>query len=375
MEASENTLRKNAKEMMKINSENPPGNETEMVHYLEEKFKELGMKYQCIETAPNRVSIIGETNKGKKTTNLVCHSDTVPLSNISPEPIEEDGKIFGRGSVDDKGAIAAGFETARMVIESGLDTNFMLSIFSDEENGSVLGAKAILQEKSKYNYNPDFSLVAEANSLNISIGEKGIVRFRAKCMGKEAHAMNPEKGVNAILLMNGFIQALNAYSFPNSFYRQMNVRSTVNVGVIRGGIKQSIVPKECEVDVDFRLVPGQADADVMNGIRAIEKNLKQKNPAFNLSVSMYRYDKAHVVNKKSEKIQLLEKVLKEKGLPAEYGFASGATIAKFLTTAGLEAVVCGPGKSFLCHAAEEHVEIKELKTAAEVYYDYARRLG
>ncbi|MFH1247405.1 MAG: M20/M25/M40 family metallo-hydrolase [Candidatus Micrarchaeota archaeon] len=357
-----------ALELMKIKSENPPGNEADIAEFIKNYLLQIGAKVKLFEPSKNRVSVLGAIGQGKQL--FYCsHSDTVQALGTSTPQINSD-LLIGRGSVDDKGPLAAVLAAAKQLVDSDVELNGQLLIgaLADEEEGSVHGAKKLLKQAKDFDLRPAASVVTEATDFNVETGELGVLRFKAYCKGKAVHASRPENGINAIYLMNDFVQEFRKLKFePLSGFPP----TTFNVGVIKGGSKQSIVPDYCDADVDVRLNPAQSKETILADLLNIEKQLNTKNTNFNLSVNVYRYDAPHKLIGETYFAELLQETVKQNGKSGNFIIESGVTIAKFLNLASFPAIVFGPGKSGLCHSSQESIAVQDLELAREIYKNYA----
>ncbi len=364
-------LGETALELLKINSENPPGNEAAIAEFLGNYLTAIGAKISFFEPVKNRISVLGKLGTGKQL--FYCaHSDVVPSLGVKL-PSLENGVLCGRGSVDDKGPLACILEASREIADSGVELNgqLVIGVLADEEEGSVLGAKKLLGQMDKFELKPVASVVTEATDFNVEVGEMGVLRFKVHCKGKSAHSSRPETGINAIYMLSEFIQAFKQLKFqPKPPFRP----TSLNVGVIKGGTKQSIVPDYCDADIDMRLNPSQSKEAVLAEIEKISAELKRKNPEFNLSTTVYRYDAPHEASRGAEFVKTLLDEVRSTGKRSELIVESGATIAKFLNLAGFEAVVFGPGNADLCHTAGECISVSDLAAAAEIYNRFAVKL-
>ncbi len=363
-----NKLATTALELLKINSENPPGNEAAIAEHVSNYLRSIGAKVSLFEPVKGRVTVIGKLGEGKQL--FYCaHSDVVPSFGVEPPRVEND-VLFGRGAVDDKGPLACILEAAREIADSGAQLNGQLVIgaFADEEEGSVLGAKRLLKEMDKFQLRPTAGIVTESTNFNVEVGEMGVLRFKVHCNGKTAHSSRPETGINAIYMLSDFVQEFKRLKFePKPPFRP----TSLNVGVVKGGTKQSIVPDYCDADIDMRLNSGQTKENVMAEIEKICARLKAADENFNLKTTVYRYDAPHEVNSDQPFVKLLVDTLRKSGKKPEIIVESGATIAKFLNLAGYSSIVFAPGNTDLCHTTRECISIQELVDGAEIYKNYA----
>src|SRR5574341_2032927 len=188
-----------------INSktENPPGNEILAVHIVEDFFKSLQIPYTIHEKQKDRTNIIGYIGKGSPSLLVACHLDVVPAGDDwRRNPFEawiENGRIYGRGSCDNKGQMASMMAVARFLKEneSKLKGQFILAGVADEERGSSLGLEYLLNECK---VSADYAIIPDvAHNMNlIDVTEKGALFLEITSHGKQAHGSRPEMGINAI---------------------------------------------------------------------------------------------------------------------------------------------------------------------------------
>jgi acetylornithine deacetylase len=174
---------------------------------------------------------------------LSTHMDTVPP--YIP-PTEDDEKIYGRGACDAKGIIAAQITAAELLRKEGVTDIGLL--YTVEEERSSIGAKAAnlhpLAAKCEYMIN------GEPTDNDLAIGSKGSFRLKIKTKGKAAHSAYPEMGDSAILTLLDILDDIRQTKFPNDdFFGD----TTVNIGVIEGGVALNVIPPSAEASLLIRL--------------------------------------------------------------------------------------------------------------------------
>ena len=244
--------------LVKIPSENPPGNEVEVANYLESEMKKIGFKVFRYDFKPGRPNLIGHLKAGNGRSLIFDgHMDTVPAGNpelwIAKNPFSGEiinGRLYGRGSADMKSSIAAFISATEAILDkSELEGEVLIFLVSDEEV-SGLGTKDILSR----GYTADMAVVGEPTGLEVMIAHKGVVRWRLSAFGKSAHSSSPDEGINAIYKMaeacleiEKFSRALQKKRHPLLGF------PTITINTIRGGDKDNIIPAFCEVSIDRRL--------------------------------------------------------------------------------------------------------------------------
>jgi len=342
---------------------NPPGNESLVTDYLEKYFGERGIKTKKFEKEKGRTNLVAWIGRGKPELMIVAHSDVVPAGTGWKTPpfkgIEKNGKIFGRGSADNKGPLAASavFLSLMKEHEHELKGKLSLLVAADEERGSELGAGFLLKARK---IKPDFVLVPDVFTENreVSIGEKGLLHLRVVAQGKQAHASEPWRGKNAIEKMASFLCELKKLDLPESKDRYFS-STTKSTGTIRGGEATNIVPANCEATIDLRYPPNVKLKELLASIKRIGKK-------HGVRILVEEHQGPFVI---SSKLQLFRAIVKNArivtGKKPRIASMAGTTVCKKFVLHGIPAVGFGPGK-MVAHNSNEFISVKQLTEFAEV---------
>ncbi len=274
-------------DLIRIDTSVPPGNNYgQTVRYLENLFKSVGCKTEriCIppenaEGRKNRVNLLAHRrNPGKPRLIFYAHIDVVPAQGWPAfEPKLKKGKLYGRGAADMKGAIVSlllALEKIKKHKNRELNYDLSVMITTDEEIGQASQLNYLRQFLGLQRGTYIFSLDSDAGY--VSIASLGALQTTIKIRGKSAHSAMAHLGRNAIedavLVLNALMELKKKVvarkskieANPASGLRKMEGR--LNVNVIRGGIKENIIPDECLISVDRRLIPEE-------GIREAKKEL------------------------------------------------------------------------------------------------------
>ncbi len=229
--------------VIRFNSENPPGHELALAKFIEQDMRSLGLEVKIYTYAKNRPNIVA-TLKGtlpraqaqKEAILLTPHFDTVPIGlgwKFNPLGGEiSQGKLYGRGSTDDKGNLASCMEVMRRLVEDKvkLRKDVIMAATVDEETGSKLGIIPLLDKKI---IRCGFALVMDSNEFDAIIAQKGLFHSRIQIFGKKAHGAYNWLGENSIEIAARVINKLKKHQFK--FKRHSLLREpTKNIGVIRG---------------------------------------------------------------------------------------------------------------------------------------------
>ncbi|OYT47496.1 MAG: hypothetical protein B6U85_05115 [Desulfurococcales archaeon ex4484_42] len=397
--------------LIKAKSYNPPGNEAEVVNVIIDKLKEVGIKYEVLEPAPNRSNLIFNVNLGSGPILLFNgHTDVVPPGDLSKwkyDPLSAvviNGKIYGRGATDMKGGLASMIMSIILYLRSeslvkNINGRIVMVASADEEMNSDYGLKYLVKVRRE-SLIADYAIVGEPTGMSnvgkaIIIGEKGDYEVHVKIYGKKAHSSVPFLGVNAVELACNFVHNLRRLKLPKvkspiskldlikQFinrrpkampgrpkgsllqYLKTITETIYSVTMIRGGFKGNVIPDECEVVIDFRVIPGHKSGDVVNAVKKLLNDLGINK--FNIEVPII-FEPSVLKNGDD-----LVNVLKE-GVKVFYGhdpivtLAPGASDARILRNIlGVKTIVFGPGNGELAHSDNEYIEINDVLNSTKVY--------
>jgi succinyl-diaminopimelate desuccinylase len=360
------------KELLKqlINAESTPEKgELASAEVLAVEFDKSEIKYEIDNWEKNRANITAQLNSGgeKKALLFACHLDVVgpgeqKWDKPAFEAVESDGKIYGRGSVDMKGGIAAAVTAIRQIVDSGtkLQGDIIFTAVAGEETDSC-GAKRFI---NAYEQSPDCVgiVIPEPTDFSIVIAHRGMFWLEITTKGKAAHGSTPHLGVNAINSMRLLLNELENYEIPAKPHKLLG-KCSMSVNTITGGKALNVVPDKCQIKVDIRTLPEQNHSDIISDLENIFAKIKSTNSQFEAEIGIIR------------EVQPLET---DANCDFVKYFCSAVgideTVAVGFTTDGphfapLETpvVIFGPGKPKLCHKPNEYIDINDLEKAVEYY--------
>lgn len=362
-----------AKELLRFDTANPPGQEGECARFVGSLLEEAGFRVAAYEFAEGRPSIVARL-MGEGSGLPLCftgHLDTVPLGGIpwKRDPFYgeiDGGRLYGRGSSDMKGGVAsmvaAGLEISKM---KELRAGITFVITAGEETGSqgaehLAGLDQVLGKAGAV-------VVAEPTSNELFIGHKGALWIEATTRGVAAHGSMPDQGENAIYKAADAAIRLRAFRFGNITHPLLG-SPTLNVGMISGGTKINIVPDHAVLQIDIRTVPGQTVDSITARLRsALESDVEFRTI---LKLDPVATDPSDPWVR--EIVSLLEEI---KGAAVEPRGAAYFTDAGVLTPAydHVPTVILGPGDPAMAHKVDEYCLISRLLQAKEIYLALARR--
>lgn len=247
----------------------------ELIGFAQDHLEHLGARCHRFPSVDGRKANLLATlgPSGSPGIMLAGHSDVVPAdpSDWASDPFtltERDGRYYGRGSADMKGFIAAVLAWAARIVSAELPVPVHIALTYDEEVG-CLSAPLLVEQIKAAGLRFSLCIVGEPTGMKIAVGHKGARAYRAHFTGTGGHSSLAPLAVNAVedaaelvVRLTGLGRTFAAEGpFEDGFEIQ---HTTVHTGVIKGGTQVNIVPTHCDVDFEFRPIPG-ADADAIEG--------------------------------------------------------------------------------------------------------------
>jgi acetylornithine deacetylase len=293
---------------------------------------------------------------------LVGHHDVVPPadSQLAGDGTdryavaERDGRLYGRGTADMKGAVAAAMLAFR---DADPNCELVFASFVGEEQGGV-GARAAIDR----GFSPDYAIVGEGSTgysaegvTDVAVAHKGRRGSTVTARGAAAHASEPEAGENAVYRACDAVDVIRDLDFPAVEVFGEEVRGSVAVTEIDGGSAWNVIPEACEVTVDERTVPGErAPLERVEEVAGVEWSVDQDLPPMRCDDEAF----AETVLAAAEESQV--------GAP-ELVSKPHATDAGWLAEAGTTCVVCGAAEPGEAHTDEESASIDVLERCYRIY--------
>ncbi|NIZ41330.1 YgeY family selenium metabolism-linked hydrolase (plasmid) [Entomospira entomophila] len=368
-----------------IQSPSDSGQEKEVADKIAQYCKENHFDDVHIDRYGNIIGLIKGNRPGPKLL-FDGHIDTVPVTDPSvwkhnPYGAEiVDGKMYGRGTTDMKGAVAA-FVTAAKYFAEAKNRDFAGEIYVagvvHEECFEGVAAREI-SAKVK----PDYVVIAEASQLNLKIGQRGRAEIVVETFGKPAHSANPEKGINAVYKMAQVIEAIKTLE-PTS-------HPTLGLGILElTDIKSSpypgasVVPEYCRATYDRRLLVGETLESVLQPLQDLANRLMAKDSELKIVISYAKGQERCYTNNMIEGerffpgwlydesepwIQAIKSELEGKGYTpsiTQYNFCTNGS--HYAGEAGIKTIGLGPSRENLAHTVDEHIEIDQLVQVCDCY--------
>ena len=367
-------------DLIRIQSVNPffgedARGEREVADYVEQRCSDAGLEVHRQTVFPGRENVIAELRVGCPENTLLfeAHMDTVSLGSMENplEPTYVDDRLYGRGACDTKSSLAAmlyAIEECARNPES-LSSDVVLCASVDEER-AYKGILAFIDS--------DVSLagavVGEPTGLGIVVAHKGCARFRLRTHGRAAHSSVPHEGDNAIYSMSKVLKIIKEHieAGLTGLDHPLVGPPTIVVATVRGGTQVNIVPEECTIEVDRRVIPGEDAREVLEGIEStLRQHLQDSNIEFDVEELLL--DWPLDTSLESAVVRRAQQVASDLGLESSLrGVAYGSDASKLQQLQGVPSIVFGPGSIAQAHSREEWVPVEDVGQAAEFYVEMAR---
>lgn len=360
--------------LIRFNSVNPPGNEAPVAEYLAGSMRRAGLQVELVPLTEKRANVMARLpGRSAAPALMFCgHTDTVHPGEVAwrhdPFAAEtSNGRMFGRGTADMKGGVAAMVVAVEALAQAGIPlAGDVIIAGTAGEEVDCLGARHLLESGGMAGVGA--LVIPEPTDLSLVSAHRGALWLRLITQGKAAHGSMPELGVNTILHMYKLLDALLDHHFTYRPHPLLRL-PTVNVGTIQGGTKTNVVADMCQATVDIRTVPGMSTAEVIGEIQALIDNIKAGTPAFNARIEIVNDKSAVATDPNTPLIQaaqragslILDRTLEPQG-------ASYFTDASVLTPpTGVPTLIFGPGEAGMAHQPDEYVDIDKVVQAAHFY--------
>ena len=366
-------------DLVQINSENPPGNENELIRYCEKLLLNLHAEVRVVKHSETRSSLIARWNGWKKEKEIlfVCHADTVPAGNPANwdgNPFSADlidGKIYGRGASDMKSGIAVVISALKILKDTQPKNTITFLLTADEECD---GMGVEIFKNPSYKLDPDIIFIPEPTENHIAIAEKGTLWLELTTKGKSGHASKPEQGKNAVLLMATFLQQLDFSHFLQEEHDLLG-RFSACVTTIRGGTKINVIPDYCSTTIDIRFLPGQKIDQIIANITLQASELYKDKKFDKIEIKSLLQREAIENASSNPKIENAIKIIKNIKPDAMVSGVSYFTDAAVLVSHfNAPFVICGPGQAETMHTNNEYVSVNKLIESFEIYQTLIKSL-
>jgi len=336
----------------------PSGQERQLADFLAETMEELGFEVRIDKVG----NLHGKIGSCEPTTLFCGHMDTVPGS----IPVrEEDGYLYGRGTVDAKGSLIAMLvAAARHRMMGGQGRALVVGVVEEERRGD--GVKALVRQRPKV----DYAVFGEpSGAKRITIGYKGSIHLRFELSVESGHSSAPWAFPNSILKAIGLWSRISDYTSKRlrakSHYREL----TSCLTGIKGGSEMSVVPERCEMNIDIRIPVGLTVDEVLSELREEVNSFSIENPETEIKFHIDDRVEPFETSIGSPIVQALNRAIKDVyRVPAKYIKKTGTGDMNILGhELKIPIATYRPGNSRLDHSPHERIDIEEFLGAIRVY--------
>ncbi|MCS7233927.1 MAG: M20 family metallopeptidase [Synergistetes bacterium] len=374
-------------ELIRISSVYDPSdenaNEERVAKFLYERLKGIGFDVYIEEVAPKRPNVVAILRgaSGGKTILLEGHTDVVTPGDVNRwkcHPFSGeivDGKIYGRGSCDTKGNLAAAIIAAKALKDSEIKFSgkVILCIPVDEE-GLMIGIKDFI--KRGWADDVDGAIICEPVDNQICLDIKGALRVILRVKGKMAHGCMPYAGINpnigmakAILKIRDLEAEEKERLKAHEYLGYPSITPTVVMSPSNGKGQLNVIPEDCLIGYDIRTIPGQDDIDLIERIKACLDSIKLEITDFNYELEVLERRPCVSTPKDDPIVKAVHRAYRKvKGKEPIYNGVPGATDGTFLRAwKNIPVVVIGAGEREIPHQVDEYVIIEDLLDTAKIY--------
>lgn len=366
--------------LVSIDSVNPslvPGarGEGEIAAAVADHMRGIGMDVHLQEVAPGRPNVIGvlEGREPGPALMFCGHLDTVGIEGMEApfDPVERDGRLFGRGAQDMKGGVAAMIDAVRVAGGRGWRRGrIIVAAVVDEEYASI-GADALVTA-----WSADLAVVTEPTDLKIGVAHKGFVWLDIATRGRAAHGSRPRDGRDAILRMGRVLHRLEALD------RQLQARAphplmgtaSLHASIISGGQELSSYPERCMLQMERRTIAGETAEGAAREVDALLEALRAEDAEFHAEAHVTFSRPPYEIPAGHQLPATLRHVLSSMGHAGDEVGMSFWTDAAVLGAAGIPTVLFGPGGAGL-HGREEYVTVSDVIACRDALASLANQVS
>lgn len=359
------------KELLSIESVNPSlseegSGEREIADAVREWCRERGLETHWLEPVPGRPSVvaIARGSGGGSSLMLNAHLDTVGTFGMTEpfEPRVEDGRLYGRGSMDMKAGLASCMHALADAAEQGLRGDVILTAVADEEHASI-GTNAVLER-----FSADAAVVTEPTDLDLHVAHRGFAVFEVEARGRASHTSQPDRGVNAIRQIGKVLREIDAL---NRRLREAPPHPLLGHGsaqpvTISGGTELFTTPANCVLAYERRTLPGESAEFVRTELQRLLERAAEDDPDFFVETRTGVEREPFEVAEDEAIVRLLQSSVREQlGTDPRLLGAPYWMDAALIAAAGIPTVVFGPRGGGI-HTTEEWVDLESIDVCTDV---------
>lgn len=352
--------------LIEFNTINPPGDEFAIARYVGNLLEGYGFEVSYIPYQEGRIHVVATMEGTQDLPPIVFtgHFDTVPLGQQkwTMEPLKasmHDGKLYGRGSTDMKGAVAAMIIAAKYALKGGPFRRPVKFILTADEELGCNGAQDLVRRLPKSD--KTYAIIVGEPTSNIpAIGHKGGIYLKLRASGVTAHSSMPEQGDNAIYKIARAITSIENFTMKQERDPLLGF-TTLNVGYCQGGLNLNSVPDKAEFTIDARTTTKMDHDKLLDSI--------QKAVGEQITIETLVNLKAIASEESHPFVQRVYAIcgFSEDQPRAMPYLTDGSVLQSFYN--GIPTIILGPGDPKMAHKTDEYCEVEKLHQAVEIYRD------
>lgn len=372
------------RDLVRIESENPPGEEGPCARFVRDWFRERDVDAELVSgPAADRPGVGVRVGEGDPTVVLNGHLDVVPAGDESGwryppyGAVVEDGRIYGRGSADMKAGLAVGMVAAlavRDAVAAGTVAGTVVFHAAAGEETGEPGTRRLLEA----GYDGDYGVVLEPTDFRVATSAKGLVCYEIRVRGEPSHASRPDQGRNAVLEAHPVVDAIRAYDARLREREDPLVgRAYANITRFEAGTESNlgVLPEAATLVLDRRVLPGESIAEVRSEVEAMLDTVADEHGAETDVTEVQRYEPASVPTD----CELATVLREHSGTVADasadpWGIEAATDVRNLVNDAGMEAVTWGPGSLAQAHTRDEYVEVADVTAGLDALLRTVRTL-
>jgi succinyl-diaminopimelate desuccinylase len=350
--ASKVRVKDRLRKLLETRSES--GGEGEVRELLKEWLEDDAGLHTQVDSEGNLIA--GRDEGRGKAVVLNGHMDTVP----GYYGVAEEGDILlARGAVDMKAGLAGIVEALKELRNGELKYNVEVHFVVKEEAPQPSGT-SVLAKRCR----ASLAIVAEPTSLELYLGQRGRVTMEVSVRGRAAHASRAEKGINAIYKAIDAIERLRLLPLPE---HPVVGKASLEITAIEAGVAANVVPEVCTFTIDRRLTLGETPEETMKQVHRALAGMEYTARLINGDT----FSKPFLVDEDEPLVRELSGAISRRR-ELRYGVSRATTDASYYHSAGIPAVIFGPGDPSLAHTREERIDINEVVEFADIIVDFLR---
>ena len=348
------------------------GGEAEIANAIAATLRRGGLDVEIQEVAAGRSNVIGilEGRQQGRSLMLCGHMDTVGVAGMDApfDPVQKDGRIYGRGSQDMKGGLASMIAAILRIAENGglAAGRMLLAAVVDEEYASI-GADALVTK-----WKADAAVVGEPTDMKIAVGHKGFEWVEITTEGVAAHGSRPADGRDAIMRMARVLARLEKLDHEIQSRKPHPIHGTgsLHASLINGGRELSTYPDWCTLQMERRTIAGEPNRCAFLEVEKILDDLKSEDPEFKASAKFLFSRPPYLTPEDHDLPQMIGALVAGRGMKPVRGGMTFWTDAAILGEAGIPSIVFGPRGAGL-HSTLEYVFEEDVLACRDILIELA----